>query len=100
MILYQYLLIQTQKANITLKVSDPLPASGILSFVQFCNIETGLSETYVALFFPGDQPYVSVILDDDDDDEITDDDDDYNSDADDVIWNYSVNICSLFLFKV
>jgi len=47
--------------------------------------------------FPGDQAYVSVILEDDDDDdnEITDDDDDYNCDAGEVIWNYAVNICSL-----
>uniref|UniRef100_A0A9R1SF59 DNA (cytosine-5-)-methyltransferase n=2 Tax=Cyprinus carpio TaxID=7962 RepID=A0A9R1SF59_CYPCA len=35
--------------------------------------------------------------DDDDDDEITDDDDDYNCDADDVTWNYAVNVCS-FVF--
>uniref|UniRef100_A0A8C2HDV8 DNA (cytosine-5-)-methyltransferase n=1 Tax=Cyprinus carpio TaxID=7962 RepID=A0A8C2HDV8_CYPCA len=34
---------------------------------------------------------------DDDDDEITDDDDDYNCDADDVTWNYAVNVCS-FVF--
>uniref|UniRef100_A0A8C1VZF4 DNA (cytosine-5-)-methyltransferase n=1 Tax=Cyprinus carpio TaxID=7962 RepID=A0A8C1VZF4_CYPCA len=50
-----------------------------------------------------DHPYVCVILDDDDadddddDDEITDDDDDYNCDADDVTWNYAVNVCS-FVF--
>lgn len=30
-----------------------LPDSGILSLVQFCNIETGLSETYIALFSQG-----------------------------------------------
>lgn len=30
-----------------------IPASGILSFVQFCNIETGLSETCIALFSQG-----------------------------------------------
>ncbi len=41
---------------------------------------------------------MSVILDDDDD-EITDDDDDYNCDADDVTWNYAVNVCSLVQFS-
>uniref|UniRef100_A0A8C1KEZ5 DNA (cytosine-5-)-methyltransferase n=1 Tax=Cyprinus carpio TaxID=7962 RepID=A0A8C1KEZ5_CYPCA len=47
-------------------------------------------------------PYVSVILDDDDDDddEITDDDDDYNCDANDVTWNYAVNVCSLDVYTV
>lgn len=41
---------------------------------------------------------MSVIIGEDDDDEITDDDDDYNNSDADVLWNYSVNICSLFFF--